>query len=205
MRHNVIQSGKPIYEQIKGKWNQDYFQNDNDIVLELACGRGEYTVGLAEVYPNKNFIGIDVKGDRIWKGSGEALEKGLDNAAFLRTKVHDLEEFFAENEVAEIWIIHPDPRPRGKDEKRRLTHPRFLDIYKKLLKPGGLLRLKTDNTGFFEYTLEILEEVKKIDFEHTFDLYNSELYAEHHGITTRYERKFTQEGHDIKYLKFRFA
>ena len=171
----------------------------------MACGRGEYTVGLAQVYPDKNFIGIDIKGDRIWKGSGEALEKGLDNVAFLRTKIHDLEDFFDENEIAEIWIVHPDPRPKKGDDKRRLTHPRFLDIYKKIVKPDGLIRLKTDNTGLFEYSLEILENQPIKNFEHTFDLYNSAFLDEHHGITTRYEAKFTEEGHSIKYLKFRFT
>ena len=205
MRHNVIQAGKPIYETIKGNWRDSYFENKNPIVLEVACGRGEYTVGLAEVYPNHNFIGIDKKGDRVWKGSTDAIEKGLDNVAFLRTTVLELDECFAENEVDEIWIVHPDPRPRGKDTKRRLTHPRFLELYKKILKPGGLMRLKTDNTGLFEYTLEVLEDEKITDFEHTFDLYNSDLLADHHGIKTRYELKFTEEGETIKYLKFRFA
>ena len=204
MRHNVIQSGKPIYDQIKGNWHSDYFKNDHDIVLELACGRGEYTVGLAEVYPDRNFIGIDVKGDRIWKGSGDALEKGLDNVAFLRTSILELGDFFAENEVAEIWIVHPDPKPRKGDGKRRLTHPRFLNIYKNIIKPDGIVRLKTDNTPFFDYTLEVLETAAIKELESTFDLYNSPLLAEHHGIKTRFELKFTEEGYDIKYLKFKF-
>ena len=137
---------------------------------------------------------------------GKPSNLGLNNVAFLRTHIVDLADFFEENEVSEIWIVHPDPRPRGKDERRRLTFPRFMEIYKQLLKPDGLLRLKTDNTGLFEYTLEeVLPTLSIKDLEHTKDLYNSPLYAEHHGIKTRYEKKFTEEGHDIKYLKFRFA
>lgn len=203
-RYNVIQAGKESFENIKGKWRSEQFKNDNPIVLELACGRGEYSTGLAAVYPEKNFIGIDVKGDRLWYGSNVAVENGLENVAFLRTQIQQLENFFEENEVDEIWIVHPDPRPKTKDAKRRITHPRFLDIYKKILKSDGMMRFKTDNKKLFEYSIETFVEYG-VNFEGvTFDLYESQLMAEHHGVTTRYERKFTDEGHDIHYAKFKF-
>jgi len=204
-RRNVIQPGKEFYESIKGKWHSDFFENTNDIFLELACGRGEYSVGMAIVYPQRNFIGVDIKGDRIWKGSNQAVNENLQNVAFLRTNILNLERFFEVPEVAEIWILFPDPRPKGRDERRRITAPRFLEIYKSIICPGGTIRLKTDNTDFFEFTLETLRARTDIkDLELTRDLYNSPMNAEHHGIRTRYEEKFNEAGHDIKYLKFQF-
>ena len=205
-RTNVIQPGKPLFETIKGKWRSEYFGNDNPIVLELACGRGEYTVGLARVFPDRNYIGIDIKGARIWKGSGIADSERLTNVAFLRTKVHFLEDFFETDEVDEIWIIHPDPRPRKRDIKRRLTHPRFLKIYKDLIKANGLMHLKTDNENLFEYSLETLQSRDDVhDLEYTRDLDKSEFEKDHHGIITRYEQMFRSEGMSIKYLRFRFG
>lgn len=205
-RDNVIQPGKDIYEKIKGKWHSDYFKNQNSIALELACGRGEYTIGMARMFKDRNFIGVDIKGDRIWKGSGFAIEEGHDHVAFLRTEILLLEKFFEPEEVSEIWITFPDPRPRDRDEKRRLTSPRYLDIYKRLIKPDGTIRLKTDNTELFEFTLETLKERKDIDqLKYTFDLYHSELKPECHDIRTRYEQKYNSQGHDIKYLRFKFA
>jgi tRNA (guanine-N7-)-methyltransferase len=205
-RYNIIQSGKELFETVKGNWGELYFKNDNDIVLELACGRGEYTVGLAREFPNRNFIGIDIKGARIWNGSGIAEKENLNNVAFLRVHIQNVEEYFAPKEVSEIWVVHPDPRPKKSDRHRRLTHPRFLEIYKNIICKDGIVRLKTDNTGLYEYTLEILNERNDIrNLEFTDDLYNSSMYAEHYGIKTRYEEEFTAEGHDIKYLKFSFA
>lgn len=206
LRRNIVEPGKPLFDSIKGKWNRDYFENDNEIVLELACGRGEYTVGQARLFPDRNFIGVDLKGDRIWKGSGIAEKEGLDNAAFLRIQIQKLEEFFTINEVNQIWIMFPDPRPKKSDLKRRLTHPRFLELYKNILRKGGEVRLKTDNTGFFGYTLETLSERSDIlDLTYTHDLYESELRPECYDIKTRYEEKFTEEGHKIKYLRFSFT
>ncbi|MEM9859256.1 MAG: tRNA (guanosine(46)-N7)-methyltransferase TrmB [Bacteroidota bacterium] len=203
-RHNVIEKGKPLFETVKGNWNK-HFQNEQPITLELACGKGEYTIGLARKFPERNFIGIDIKGDRIWKGAGIALEEGLDNVAFLRTHLLELEHFFENGEVNEIWITFPDPRPKDRDEKRRVTHTRYFDLYKKILNRNGWLRLKTDNTGLFDYSLEVLKTRKDIaDLEYTYDLYHSEFRAECHEIRTKYEEKFSAEGHDIKYLKFRF-
>lgn len=204
-RKNVLQPGKKIYENIKGNWRKDYFKNDNEVVLELACGRGEYTIGMARLIPNRNFIGVDIKGDRIWKGSGVALDEELIHVAFLRTEILMLEKFFDVNEVDEIWITFPDPRPRDRDVKRRLTSNRFLDIYKSLIKEHGWMRFKTDNTPLFEFTLETLKSRKDIiELEYTFDLYHSEFKPECFDIRTRYEQKFNEQGHDIKYLKFRF-
>ena len=205
-RYNVVQSGKEFFENAKGNWNSTHFKNQNDIVLELACGRGEYTVGLAREFPDRNFVGVDIKGARIWSGSGTAEREGLENVAFLRTHIQNIEEYFSANEVSEIWIVHPDPRPKKSDRHRRLTHPRFLEIYKNIISKDGIIRLKTDNTGLYEYTLDVLNERNDIrNLEISNDLYNSPLYSEHYGIKTRYEEEFTAEGHDIKYLKFSFA
>ena len=202
-RTNVFDPVNDSYMKIKGKWHADYFNNKSDIVLELACGRGEYTIGMARLFDHKNFIGVDIKGDRIWKGSSSAIEEGLSHLAFLRTDILLLDKFFEAGEVSDIWITFPDPRPKDRDIKKRLTSPRFLDIYKRLIKPSGTIRLKTDNTTLFEYTLEVLNERDDIvDFHHTHDLYNSELNTECHGIRTRFEQKFNNKGHDIKYLRF---
>jgi tRNA (guanine-N7-)-methyltransferase len=204
-RTNVIEPSKPAYLTIKGKWRQDFFRNQNPITVELACGRGEYSVGLGKIFPQKNFVGVDIKGERIWKGSTNAVEHSLENVAFLRTQILLLENFFDSNEIDEIWMTFPDPRPRKRDIKRRLTSPRFLEMYKGLLKPGGVVRLKTDNTGLFEYTLEeISGRADVTDVRYTRDLYESELRPECFDIRTRYEEEFTAKGETIKYLRFRF-
>src|SRR5690606_37442288 len=188
-----------------GKWGSDHFKNDPPITVELACGRGEYSVGLGGLFPQRNYIGVDVKGERIWKGSTWAIEKGLPNVAFLRTQILSIENFFDPDEIDEIWMTFPDPRPRKRDIKRRLTSPRFLDMYKRLLRPHGYFRLKTDNTVLFEYTLEELQLRTDItDFAFTTDLYSSELRPECFDIHTRYEEEFAAKGEKIKYLRFRF-
>ena len=201
----IIQPGKDLYERIKGHWRSGYFMNDNPIVLELACGRGEYTTGLAKLFPGKNFIGVDIKGPRIWRGSKLAGTDNLLNVGFLRSPIQNLKDFFEENEVDDIWITFPDPRPKGRDERRRLTNHRFLDIYTNITKPGGWFYLKTDNDGLFDYSLEVLCQRKDIsNLEYTSDLYNSVYLVDHHGIQTTYEIKYLEEGIKIKYLKFRF-
>ncbi len=200
-RNNVIEPSKAIYNSIKGNWNSKQFKNSNPITLELACGRGEYSIGLAKKFPEVNHIGIDIKGDRVWKGSGIAIQDGLNNVAFLRTHLLELNKFFEEGEADEVWITFPDPRPRDRDEKRRVVHPRFLDIYKSIISKNGFIRLKTDNTGLFEYALDVLKSRNDVtDLAYTFDLYHSIYVAECHDIRTRYENKFSAEGHDIKYL-----
>lgn len=205
-RPNIIEPGKDLFGNTKGFWHAHYFLNNNPICLELACGRGEYTIGMARLFPKRNFIGIDLKGDRIWRGSGIAIEENLSNAAFLRAQIQAIEEHFGENEVDEIWIVFPDPRPKDRDDKRRLTHPRFLDMYKNIAKPGAWIRLKTDNTGFYEYSLDILMERNDIkDLQFTEDVYQSEYKEDCHNIVTRYEEKFHTQSNKIKYIKFRFA
>ena len=189
-RDNVIERSKDIFESIKGRWNSDYFKNDNPITLEIACGRGEYTLGLAALFPERNFIGIDIKGERIWKGSTLALEQNLKNVAFLRTPILFIENFFSPGEVEEIWTTFPDPRPRKRDAKRRLTSPRYLEIYKRLLKPGSFFRLKTDNTGLFEYSLEEAQARRDIsDLIYTDNLYESVYRSECFDIKTKYEQQ----------------
>lgn len=203
---NVIQAGKPIFETIKGNWNKVQFENDQPIVVELACGRGEFTVGLAREYPAQNFIGVDIKGSRIWKGSTIAIQEGLDNVAFLRTQIQQLSDFFSVEEISELWITFPDPFPRDGDEKRRLTSPKFLEMYKPLLKSSGVIHFKTDNTGLFDYTLELLQSRNDIEIlAHTHDFYQSDYKDDHHGIQTRYEKIFSDKGEKIKYLKFKFV
>lgn len=204
-RDNVIEPGKPMFETIKGHWHK-HFGNTHPLVLELGCGKGAYTVGLARLFPERNFVGVDVKGARLWAGSKTAAEEGRHNAAFLRIRILDIAQYVAPREADEIWITFPDPRPRDRDEKRRLTSPRFLDIYKSLLKPESWVHLKTDNTPLFAYTLEVLQN--REDFaclEYTYDFHASDLPEKQYGIITGYEKRFVEQGMKINYLKFCFS
>ena len=204
-RANVLEPGKELFTKIKGQWNTLYFPQPQPITVELACGRGEYSVALAARFPGRNYIGVDIKGDRIWKGSTLAVEQGLGNIGFLRTNILMIESFFAPAEVDEIWLTFPDPRPRKRDIKRRLTSPRFLEMYKRILRPGGIFRLKTDNTGLFAYTQEVLAGRSDImGLESALDVYASPLREECHDIRTRYEEMFAAKGETIKYLRFSF-
>ncbi|MCE7072726.1 tRNA (guanosine(46)-N7)-methyltransferase TrmB [Dyadobacter sp. CY327] len=199
---NVIEAGKPLYTQIKGHWNSLYFENDYPVVVELACGKGEYTIGLGKQFPEKNFIGMDIKGDRIARGSLIATENKLNNVAFLRAGIQYADEFFEDNELSEIWLIHPDPQVRDRDENKRLTNPQFLARYARYLKPGGMFYLKTDSTFLYEYSLEKLSESESFTIiEHTADLYESHLHDEHYGVKTHYESIFVSKGYTIKYIK----
>jgi tRNA (guanine-N7-)-methyltransferase len=203
---NVVQAGKPIFDQIKGQWNTLQFANDQPLVVELACGRGEFTLGLGRQYPNQNFIGVDIKGSRIWKGSSSATAEGIHTVAFLRTQIQQLQDFFAPGEISELWITFPDPFPRDGDEKRRLTSPKFLEMYKQLVKTGGLIHFKTDNTGLYEYTDLVLKDRPDCQIHYnTADFYESELRDAHHGIKTRYEKIFSDKGEKIKYIQFSFT
>ncbi|MEM9417295.1 MAG: tRNA (guanosine(46)-N7)-methyltransferase TrmB, partial [Bacteroidota bacterium] len=186
-------------------WRPTYFQNTQPLVVELGCGRGAYTVGLAQQFPHKNFLGIDIKGARLWAGSTAAAAHDLRNVAFLRTKIEQLAQFFAPQEISEIYITFPDPRPRDRDAKRRLTSPQFLARYRPLLQPGGRVHLKTDDAALFAYTLEVLQTEAIIDLVYTDDLYQSAWLATHHGIQTAYEQQFLAQGATIKYLRFAFA
>ncbi|MCD4663953.1 MAG: tRNA (guanosine(46)-N7)-methyltransferase TrmB [Bacteroidales bacterium] len=188
---------------LKGKWNKDFFGNSGPVVIELGCGKGEYTVGLAKKYQKNNFIGIDRKGARTWRGGTTSVEEGLDNVAFLRTRLEFVTHFFEEYEVSEIWITFPDPMLRKKQINNRLTSPRYLDRYRKFLKPDGIIHLKTDNNIFYEYTLGIIEEFKHELILNTDDLYNSGLEVEAANFQTFYEEMFLKEDNKIKYLQFR--
>ena len=198
---NVIEIHKPIYNNIKGKWHQ-FFGNNNPIILELGCGYGEYTTGLANKFIDKNYVGIDVKGERLWAGANLALTNNLSNVAFLQTEIYNLPNFFETNEVSEIWITFPDPQK--EKPTKRLTCKTYLDIYKKFLKSNGAIHLKTDSDLIFDYTLEVLDNFNIKDLIFTKDLYNSEFKALHHDITTGFEKVYLEQGVKIKYLSFSF-
>ena len=199
------------YEQIteegfalKGKWNEEFFKNDNPIVLELGCGKGEYTVGLAKKYPNKNFIGIDIKGARLWRGCKTSNEDSMTNVAFVRTHIQMIESYFAENEVSEIWVTFPDPQL--KKPNKRLTCERFLKLYKNILKQDGIVHLKTDSKELYDYTQdEVLIPSKREILYSTADLYNSDFKEDVIEIQTFYESMYLKAGKPITYLKFRLT
>lgn len=186
---------------IKGKWDEHHFQNGKPITLELACGGGEYTLGLARMYPDRNFIGIDIKGARIWKGARVAVAESLDNAAFCRMRIDHITKFFAPNEVAEVWITFPDPFL--KKERRRLTSPMFIPRYREVLQPGAKINLKTDDPTLYEYTLEIIESENLILEYHNDDIYADELPLPELGIQTFYEAMHLENKKTIKYVRFR--
>ncbi|WP_448701574.1 tRNA (guanosine(46)-N7)-methyltransferase TrmB [Mucilaginibacter sp. AW1-3] len=200
---NVLQldEGKPM----AGKWSQAFFKNDSPLVLELACGKGEYTVNLAQMFPEKNFLGIDYKGNRIWRGAKTAIEEGITNVGFLRIQIENITDYFLPGEVDEIWITFPDPQPQLSREKKRLTSPRFLEKYKQILKPGGFIHLKTDNDGLHAYTVAIIEQHCLKKHAQTEDLYHSEHADEVLSIKTYYERKYLKDNKNINYVKFSFA
>ena len=200
--NNVFQldEGKPL----KGAWAKEFFKNSNPVVLELACGKGEYTVNLAQLFPDKNFVGIDYKGNRIWRGAKTALEEGVNNVAFLRIQIENLTDYFAPEEVDEIWITFPDPQPQLSREKKRLTSSRFLDMYREVLRPGAFINLKTDNDGFYEYSAGQVEQLELKLHIKTEDLYHSEFADEVLSIKTYYEKKYLAHNKNINYLKFSF-
>lgn len=189
---------------LKGNWAKEHFKNDHPIVLELACGKGEYSVNLARLFPDKNFIGIDYKGNRIWRGAKTAIEEGIKNVAFLRIQIENILDYFAEGEVDEIWITFADPQPQISREKKRLTFPGFLNKYKLLLKAGGKVNLKTDNDGLYAYTCEKVEELNLLVHKNTNHLYTSDLVDDVLSIKTYYEKKYLQHDKNINYIQFSF-
>ncbi len=207
---NVIQ---PTREEalnqfhLKGKWKKEIFKNENPIVLELGCGKGEYSVGLAKSFPEKNFIGIDIKGARFWFGAKEAVENNINNVAFLRTQIELVDYFFEENEVDEIWITFPDPQIKYRRTKHRLTHPDFLNRYKKILKPGGIIHLKTDSEFLHGYTLGLLQGLGYEILTAHHDIYGAPEYEPNtpllREVKTYYEELFSAKGKTITYIKFR--
>ena len=205
---NVFQYPYSVVENVpfemRGHWNEEYFHNDNPIVLELGCGKGEYTVGLAKLFPNVNFIGVDIKGARMWTGATQAINEGLKNVAFLRTNIEIIERFFTEDEVQEIWLTFSDPQM--KNPRKRLTSTYFMNRYRKFLKDGGLVHLKTDSNFLFTYTTYMVERNNLPLLVRTEDLYHTDGFDEQTNtilnIQTYYESMWIERGLNIKYMKF---
>ncbi|MBX2826819.1 MAG: tRNA (guanosine(46)-N7)-methyltransferase TrmB [Flavobacteriaceae bacterium] len=198
-RAEVVSGDFPL----KGKWNTDFFKNDAPIVLELGCGKGEYSVNLSRKFPDKNFIGVDIKGARFWRGAKTALEEELANVAFLRTQIELIEGCFAKGEVDEIWITFPDPQIKYKRTKHRLTNAEFLDKYRSILKPGGFIHLKTDSEFMHGYTLGLLHGLQEEILYAHHDVYGSEgAPPEVTSIQTFYESQYLEEGKKITYIRF---
>ncbi len=214
--------GRPFDFELKGHWHQDFFKNNNPIVLELGCGRGEYTVGLGRMFPDKNYIGIDIKGSRMWTGAKDALESGMQNVGFLRTHIEFIPEFFGEDEVSELWLTFSDPQMRKAT--KRLTSSFFLQRYRKFLKDGGIIHLKTDSNFLFTYTEELLKANGIVPEVCTRNLYGpspaprggslpnpgateskdvADALSQARAIQTYYEGMWRERGIDIKYLRFR--
>lgn len=206
---NVFQYPYSVVENVpfemKGRWREDYFHNDNPIVLELGCGKGEYTVGLAKLFPDINFIGVDIKGARMWTGATQAIKENLRNVAFLRTNIEVIDRFFAEDEVQEIWLTFSDPQM--KNARKRLTSTYFMNRYRRFLNDGGLIHLKTDSNFLFTYTTYMVERNSLPVLLRTEDLYHTEGIDEETSnilaIQTYYESMWIERGLNIKYMKFR--
>ena len=189
---------------LKGSWHKEYFKNNNPIVLELGCGKGEYTVGLAQRYPDRNFIGVDIKGNRIHTGAKAAIDNKMNNVAFVRTRIDFIEACFAADEISEIWITFPDPQPQQTRVRKRLTNMMFVNRYKKIMKDGGIINLKTDSEPFYEYSKEVALENNFKILDSTNDLYADVSLRDEAltSIRTYYEKKFSEKGFKICYLKY---
>ncbi|NMH28539.1 tRNA (guanosine(46)-N7)-methyltransferase TrmB [Flavobacterium silvaticum] len=199
-REEILSGSFPL----KGKWDREFFKNENPLVLELGCGKGEYTVALAKKFPEKNFIGIDIKGARFWRGAKTAVEEGISNAAFLRTQIELIENLFAEGEVDEIWITFPDPQIKYKRTKHRMTNMDFLARYKKILKPNGIVHLKTDSEFMHGYTLGLLHGQGHEVIYANHNIYRNEGAPEEvTGIQTFYEAQYLEKDKAITYIRFR--
>ncbi|HRX95228.1 MAG TPA: tRNA (guanosine(46)-N7)-methyltransferase TrmB [Chitinophagaceae bacterium] len=194
---NVLQFPKDM----PGKW-EEFFRNNNPITLELACGKGEYATGLGQLYPERNFIGIDIKGNRIWVGARKALQNNLNNVAFIRTQIDKIPEYFSQNEINEIWITFPDPQLRFSKAKKRLTHPKFLRMYQQFLVPGGFIHLKTDSPALFRFTKTVIEMYNCILHRESDDVYKEDTVSEELQIKTHYESLDIAESNRIFYLCF---
>jgi len=199
---------EPTYFQLlegfplKGKWKSDFFKNNNPIVVELGCGKGEFTVGLASKYPDKNFVGLDMKGARMWRGAKTTLENTLTNVAFVRCHIELIENLFDIGEVSEIWITFPDPQPQTGRIKKRLTSPRFLNRFRNIAEKGCIIHLKTDNTGFYEFTRQIIKDQNLELLFETDDVDKKPAHEDAVTIRTFYEEMFRSKGETIKYLEF---
>ncbi|WP_372636133.1 tRNA (guanosine(46)-N7)-methyltransferase TrmB [Fodinibius sp.] len=186
----------------RGRWNSDIFEKEQPIVLELACGKGEYSLALSEEYPGKNIIGVDIKGARIWKGAREALQSNRGNVRFLRIYIDHLDEYFAPGEVEDLWITFPDPYPRGSDRNKRLTSPKFLNIYQNILQRDGSIRLKTDSDQLFSYTRRVIEKTGCRILERVENIYEERPGDPLLTQKTYFERKHLKKGKTISYLRF---
>ena len=199
-REEVVGNEFPL----KGKWNSEFFKNDNPIVVELGCGKGEYSVGLAKRFPDKNFVGIDIKGARFWRGAKTATDTDLNNVAFIRTQIEIIDGIFAENEVSEFWITFPDPQIKYKRTKHRMTNSEFLQLYKKILKPDGFMNLKTDSEFMHGYTLGLLHGEGHEVLYANHDIYKNEGSPEEvTAIQTFYENQYLEVNKAITYIKFK--
>ncbi len=187
---------------MQGKWNS-FFKNEAPVTLELACGKGEYAVGLGRLYTNRNFIGIDIKGNRIWRGAKTALDEGLANVAFIRSHIDKITDYFSPGEVSEIWITFPDPQLRGSRSKKRLTHPGFLRLYQKILQEGGLVHLKTDSPDLYQFTLAVINLFELELLEQTDHVYEQEMIKPELLIKTHYESLDIAQSNRIHYICFR--
>jgi tRNA (guanine-N7-)-methyltransferase len=190
---------------VKGTWNKSVFRNDNPIILELGCGKGEYSVGLASRFPQNNYLGIDIKGARVWRGAKTAYENEIRNVSLLRTRIEFINSFFSADEVDEIWITFPDPHPKRRDSGKRLTSPEFLNSYRQFLKCHGIIHLKTDNKDLWSYTNEVIRNNGLETVASTDDLYSGELNNDILSIRTHYEKIFLDQGIKICYLAFRLG
>jgi tRNA (guanine-N7-)-methyltransferase len=188
-------------ENMAGNWDK-HFKNNNPAILELACGKGEYALGLGQLYPNKNFIGIDLKGNRIWAGAKKALQNELHNVAFLRTQIDQITEYFSKNEVAEIWITFPDPQLRMSKAKKRLTHPKFLRLYQQFLVPGGLIHLKTDSPDLYHFTKQVIEMYSCIIHTDDDNVHDKAVVPDELQIKTHYESLDIAGSNRVHYLSF---
>ncbi len=187
----------------KGSWSTDVFGNSNPITLELACGKGDYAIALAARYPDRNFIGIDIKGERLWAGAGTATEASLPNVRFIRGRIDHIAQFFGKDEIDEIWITFPDPFLKNRRRNRRLTHPDFLEKYRQVLRKDGFINLKTDSPELFEFTNEVIESQGLEKRVHIDDVYALEETPELLQIKTYYEIKHLEEGRTIRFVSFR--
>jgi tRNA (guanine-N7-)-methyltransferase len=188
---------------VKGKWKEEVFRNSNPVVLELGCGKGEYTVGLATRFVDNNYAGVDIKGARMWRGAKNANDQNLPNVAFLRTRIEFIGSFFSENEVDEIWVTFPDPHPGRRNSNKRLTSPAFLNRYRLFLRDRGIVHLKTDNSELYKYTLKVVTHNNLEIIRSTEDLYSGDFHDDILAIKTHYEKLFLRDGLKINYLSFR--
>ncbi len=205
VRFKAIKSFPNVLEYpvgMQGQWNT-HFENPNNITLELACGKGEYAVGLGRMYVNRNFIGVDIKGNRIWRGAVTALDEGLTNVAFLRTEIDKLTNYFGENEVDEIWITFPDPQLRTSKAKKRLTHPKFLRLYQQFLKPDAIIHLKTDSPDLYQFTKTVINLFDLTLLEDFDDAYHQQGISEELKIKTYYESLDIAKSKRVHYLQFK--